>query len=217
MLNKKSTFALLYRVVLMLTAWFGVLGFLIQRIVNGGGLTSIINLLSTFTIQSNILVAVWLTAAVRSRRKAKTDWLLRPKTRGAITVYITVTMTLYAVLLASLWQPTGLSAVLNVVTHYLVPAAFILDWFLFEERKTYQWRWAFHWLVYPLAYFAYAMIYAAITGWYIYPFFNIPEIGIDGLVKWAIILIVYFIVLSTAFIGVNKIMKASPNLERDAS
>ncbi len=58
-------------------------------------------------------------------------------------------------------QPASTGCIATI-THYVTPLAFILDWLLFEKRGVYQWGFLRAWILYPVAYFAYALIYGAI-------------------------------------------------------
>ena len=71
--------------------------------------------------------------------------------------------------------------------------------------RAYQWRYAFIWLVYPLAYLIFAQLYGSVTGDYLYPFLNLPELGINGLAVWVAILTMVFLVLGVLYIGVNRV------------
>jgi hypothetical protein len=124
--------------------------------------------------------------------------------QGAITVYISVTFIVYAILLDKLWTPEGIDLWLTTISHYVTPLAFIIDWAFFEERHTYQWRYAIHWLVYPFFYLLYNQVYGQITGRYLYPFLNVPDIGWSGLAFWVLGLSGFFVLLSAIYIYVNK-------------
>ena len=80
----------------------------------------------------------------------------------------------------------------------------MIDWLLFEKRRTYQWKYAFQWLVYPLGYLGYSLVYGKITGRYLYPFLNVPVLGWGGLTIRVAILVVFFIVLGCTYIAINK-------------
>jgi hypothetical protein len=209
-LNAKANFKRIYRIIFVLIAWFGVIGHFIQIVVNrspeSSFLGSTINYFSFFTIQSNWLVAVWWTAAVFAGSKAPERFFLSPKVRGALTAYITVTFSVYAVLLANMWEPSGFDLLFATITHYITPLAFILDWLLFEERGVYQWQWALAWLIYPVAYFIYALIYGAIINSALYPFFDHAQLGWGGMAIQVIVLLVYFFVVESAYIMVNRLL-----------
>lgn len=128
------------------------------------------NFLSYFTIQSNIIVAVVLAmAAVIQLRGPAPRWL--DLTRGAATVYISITGVVYALLLSNIDVNTPLPWA-NVVLHYLVPVAMVIDWLLDLPERRIEFRSALVWLGYPLVYLAYTLIRGPMVHWYPYPFLN---------------------------------------------
>jgi hypothetical protein len=50
-------------------------------------------------------------------------------------------------------------------------------WLLFGRKKGLQWRNAFAWLLYPLAYFAYALGRGLVDGKYPYPFMDLNKVS----------------------------------------
>jgi hypothetical protein len=65
----------------------------------------------------------------------------------------------------------------NLVTHYVMPAAMLLDWLaapaaLERSSPAVLGRW----IVYPALYAAYSLARGAVTGWYPYPFLD-PATG----------------------------------------
>jgi len=154
-------------------------------------------------------VVIWFTVAVFYWKREKEHLLLKPKIKGAFTLYITATFVIYAVLLNGLWKPEGMNLYVSIITHYIIPVAFIIDWILTERKgnrkQSYKWSYAIHWLLYPLCYLVYNQIYGKLTDLYLYPFLNYPKIGWSGLVIRVIILSVFFIIFGCIYIGINKI------------
>ena len=132
-MNRKQIFILVYRIIFALVGWFGVIGHFYQRAINRPPgwslLITFLDFLKYYTIQTNLFVVIWLTLAVIFWRRRKVNSLLEPKIKGALTVYISVTFIVYALLLAKLWNPQGLDRYTTVVSHYVTPIAFTLDWF----------------------------------------------------------------------------------------
>ena len=201
-------FALVYRLVFALVALLGVGGHLVQKLANRPPEWSIprtiLDYLSYYTIQTNMLVVIWLTFAIIYWKRKSEHPILRPKVKGAFTLYISTTFIIYAVLLAGLWEPEGADLYLSIISHYITPIAFMIDWLLFENRQTYQWKYALQWLVYPLSYLAYSLIYGRMTGRYLYPFLNVAVLGWGGLAIRVAILLVFFIALGCIYIAINK-------------
>jgi hypothetical protein len=209
-LNIKVNWKWVYRVFFTLIAWYGVIGHYFQIVVDRApGVTFIgatIDYFSYFTIQSNWLVAIWWTLAIFSANSSVQRWFLSPKVKGALTAYITVTFAVYAVLLANMWQPTGYAWLYANITHYVTPLAFIGDWLLFEQRGVYRWNFLPVWLLYPVVYFAYALIYGAITHKALYFFFDYTQLGWGGMIFQVALLLAFFIGLSALYIGLNRLL-----------
>ncbi|RNI25087.1 Pr6Pr family membrane protein [Flexivirga caeni] len=128
------------------------------------------NFFSYFTIQSNVIVAVVLaTATVIRLRGAAPGWL--DQLRGAATVYISITGVVYALLLSNVDVNTPLPWA-NVVLHYFVPVATVVDWLVDLPERVIELRWALVWLAYPLAYLAYTLLRGQLVDWYPYPFLD---------------------------------------------
>jgi hypothetical protein len=135
------------------------------------GSAELINTLSYFTVQSNLIgAAVLLYAASRWRRPATAtlDWL-----RGAAVVYLVVTMVIYNVLLATSDPMTWT----NAVVHVLFPIYLVIDWAVDPPGARIGWRRGILWLAYPTLYIVYAFARGALTGWYPYPFFDLNVNG----------------------------------------
>jgi len=198
-----------YRILFLLIALFALIWYFFQMVVfRAYGITfanGFLNYISYFTIQSNWLVAFWWSIAILKPKSP----ILQPKIKGAFTTYITVTLAGYAALLASTWNPQGVDLLLSSITHYVTPLAFILDWFLFEQRSVYQWRFLIAWLPYPLLYFGYAMLHGTLTGNFLYPFFDYNALGWKGLAIQALLLLIFFLLVACFYIGVNKRWKTS--------
>ena len=137
----------------------------------GDGSAALINTLSYFTVQSNLIGAgVLLYAASRWRRPATAtlDWL-----RGAAVVYLVVTMVIYNVLLAS-GDPMTWT---NAIVHVLFPIYLVIDWLVDPPGTRIGWRRGILWLAYPTLYIVYTFARGALVGWYPYPFFDLNANG----------------------------------------
>lgn len=138
---------------------------LVEAAERGSG--DLIDALSYFTIQSNLIAAaVVLLAASRWRRAPNEllDWL-----RGGAVVYLVVTMIVYNVLLSD-GQPMTWR---NAVIHVVFPLYLVIDWLVDPPTSRIGWGRALLWLAYPTVYVAYTFIRGAVVGWYPYPFFDL--------------------------------------------
>lgn len=199
---------LIYRAVFALVGWFALAGYFYQMVVvrpaGGTAAAGLVNFLSYFTIQTNVLVALWWTLAVLPGSGRIQEWASRPVVRGALTVYISITFIAYAVLLANTWNPQGWEWVRSTTTHYVIPLAFVLDWLLFGPHGLTRWGFIRFWLIYPLAYFAFAMLNGALTGNFLYSFFDITALGIGQVAIQTALLLLLFALLSSLLIGLDR-------------
>ena len=160
-----------------------------------------------FTNQTNLLVVIWLVLAIIWSSDPNKMKKLMGKVKGAITVYITVTFIIFAIVLSPLYHPSGIEGIINLMLHYIIPVAFIFDWIITEDNM-YKWKFIPHWLIYPICYLVFALFHGATTGDFIYPFLNHGALGTSGLVISVTLLIFFFIGLSSIYIAVSR--KALP-------
>lgn len=104
--------------------------------------------------------------------------------------------------------------------HVVLPIMYIVDWFLFYERKQCKWYYPIASIGFPLAYVIFLLVQAIILGFnssilipttttpLIYPYFfvNIETQGY-GVLMWIGILTVAFVAVGYAFYGLDKLGK----------
>jgi hypothetical protein len=136
-----------------------------------------VNFFSFFTIQSNVLAVVLLLgleldAATPLGRFAR--WA-----RGGITLYMTMTGAIYAVLLAPVAADvsTQLDWV-NTVVHVIAPIVVLADWLLDRIAPVPTRRSALWWLAFPIVWLGYTVVRGLIVDWYPYPFID-PRDGVE--------------------------------------
>ena len=180
--------------------FFGLLGFSaivteIATIVAGGNWNPA-NFFSYFTIESNILAVVtFLLSAFflfAGNRNKKLDFL-----RGAATFFMVVTGIVFAVLLSGI-EGIVLTAAPwdNIVLHYLIPIAIVVDWIVDGPSVKLSYRKALLWLVFPVAYVAYSLIRGPIVNWYPYPFLNPANGGYGQVFVTSVIIMIGGFVLA---------------------
>lgn len=198
--NLKQTFLILLAVI----AWLAVLLqiALAVRTVTAAGqspLLGVVNTLSYFTILTNLIVAIVSTASalrgVSNPVDTSDTFLTRPSILSAVAVYIFVVGLTYSLLLRSIWDPTGLSAVLDVSLHDITPILYVLFWFFFVPKGTLRWSHPVYWLIYPVLYVVYCLVCGAVTGRYPYYFVDVTLLGYSkALLNTALMLIGFWIV-----------------------
>ena len=160
-----------------------------------------------FTIDTNIIVALCFTYIFFGSKSRWGRFFSRASTITAITVYITIVGIVYNVVLRSTWNPYGMQKIVDELLHSVIPALFILFWLFFTPIEQLKWKNAFPWLIYPIIYMIYAMIFGAVTKFFPYPFVNANEIGYNKAVLNAGAVLLVIFLLSLALIGTGKLMK----------
>lgn len=180
------------------------------KVLADNGALDLVNFLSYFTIQSNLIGIValgTLAAHGASPRPAWLEWL-----RGAATVYLTVTFVVVLLLLQNV--DVGLQlAWVDLVLHKLTPVVIVADWLLDPPRTRLSTRNALLWLVYPLVWLAYTLVRGAAVGWYPYPFLDPAHAGSYGSVAvTSLIILVAGAVLSlvVAWLGNRRPRGSTP-------
>ena len=210
-LTLSSKNLLIYRVIFATLSWFTLIASASVYAFTYGDVLPWFNSFKAFTMQTNLIVTIWLTLAIIWYNKPEALKKISGLLKGAFTVYITITLIFFAILLAPFYTPpAGWPAFSNLVLHYIAPIAFIADMILTENKVRYKWKYLPYWiLIYPIFYQAFVIIHGTFTGNYIYPFFDVNAVGILGV---AIIISIIFatgIVLGSLYIAINRMRTRS--------
>ena len=194
----------IYAGVFAAIGWWAVVGQYFAG--HAGSLSSTIDYFSYFTILSNILVAATLTFAALAPQSRPGRFLLAPAVALAAVVYVTVTGLTYYFLLARLYHLTGWVLFYDRLLHYVMPPAFVLFWLLFVPRGRIGFASAAWVLVPPLVYAAYTFVHGPLTGFYPYPFVDVPKIGIAGAARNVVGFVIFFYLMAVAFVGIDRLL-----------
>jgi hypothetical protein len=170
-------------------------------------LTRLGRLVSYFTIQSNLLVAV--TAVQLARDPARDGRWWRP-VRVAALVGITVTGLVHFVLLRPLLDLEGASRLADTLLHLAVPVLAVVGWLLAGPRPRAPWRDALLALLWPVAWLAWTLTVGALSGWYPYPFLDVGAEGAGAVALTCVGVTVLFVLLAGALAAVDRRMPPSP-------
>ena len=156
----------------------------------------------------SIMSASEVAVASMSPRDLAADVLVRPFTLNfqepivfVLNVYIGL---IYALLLRTLWAPTGLHKIADAILHDLVPLAYTLWWIGFAPKGGLRWRQPLRWLAYPLAYFGFSVVLGSLTGRYLYPFVDLGALGVATLLRNAVLLGMLFWILGLGAVGLDR-------------
>ncbi|WP_323160773.1 Pr6Pr family membrane protein [Pseudomonas fluorescens] len=166
-----------------------------------GGLVSFF---SYFTVITNTLVAVVLTCAVTDRESAARRWFLQPWVSSAIAVSIAVVGLAYSILLRHLWHPQGWQFIADELLHDVMPLVFLAYWWLCVPKGTLRLKHLPLWLIYPLVYFAYALLRGHLLGAYAYPFIDVALLGYPQVFVNAGGILAGFVLIALLVIGIDR-------------
>ena len=166
-----------------------------------GGLVSFF---SYFTVLTNTLVATVLTCEWTSRDSAAPRWFLQPWVSSGIAVSIAVVGLAYSLLLRHLWHPEGWQWLADELMHDVMPLLFLAWWFYCVPKGTLRlWHIAL-WVIYPLVYFAYALLRGHLLAAYPYPFIDVDTLGYPQVFANAGGLLAGFVVIALVLIALDR-------------
>ncbi|AZO75212.1 MAG: hypothetical protein E5V92_26180 [Mesorhizobium sp.] len=142
-----------------------------------GLLGSIVFYFSFFTILTNVAAVLVHASLVSPAGYAWFPAFAGKRMRAGVAVAMTLVFIVYATVLARLWAPEGLFFICDVLLHYVAPLIFVLWWLIASADGSTRWRDISWWMIYPLAYLAYALIRAPFAGEVPYPFLDVAKNG----------------------------------------
>jgi hypothetical protein len=150
-------------------------------------------LVSYFTIQSNLLVAIVTAQLARDPLRDGPAWRVL---RLAAVAGITLTGVVHFLLLRPLLDLDGADWVADKLLHMVVPVLAVVGWALFGPRPRIERREIRLTLIWPLAWLAWTLAIGGTTGWYPYPFLDHrEEHGTIGVVVTSVAITVFFVLL----------------------
>ena len=201
-----------YRLFAAIAALLGWLTLALQLLLsiqlsvgNGqGALAGAWTYIGYFTILTNVLVVLALTADARGPRGAVSRFFRRPDVHTAIAMSIVIVAAIYNLMLRQLWQPHGWQIVADNTLHVVMPALFLLYWWLAVPKATLRWPQVIHWQVYPAAYFAYVLARGAVDHWYPYPFLDVTKLGYLLVLVDACVVLLVFVAVALLLVALGR-------------
>ena len=107
-----------------------------------------------------------------------------------------------------------------ILCHIVLPILFVIDWAVFYEHGTMDWKLPLLTPLFPLGYVVYVFIHAALRGFdssimnyagtdpVIYPYFflNPEKVGIGGMALWIFGLLAAFVLLGYLFFLIDRLL-----------
>jgi hypothetical protein len=197
-------------VLIALVAWIGLgLNFADAYGRTESILATIWTLLDYFTITTNLLIAVYFTALLSHPQAA-----LRPKLVGGLALSILLVGIVNQLLLQGLYNLTPVGFAADVLLHRFTPVLVPLFWLAFAPKGALRLWDPLGWALYPIGYFAYALLRGVVGGHYPYPFMNMATIGWAQTAINAAVIAFGFIVTGAAAVWLDAILagRSTPRL-----
>ena len=155
-------------------------------------------LLRFFTVLTNLLVGVVMSGiALGSLRFAS------PRLLGFVTLAILLVGIVYMTLLRGLLELSGGALLADMLLHKVTPVLVPLYWLAFVRKGGLGRRDPLIWCLFPLAYFAYALVRGAIEGRYAYPFIDLASLGPARVALNALLIAAAFLAAGFAFVWLD--------------
>ncbi len=167
---------------------------------------SIVQLTSYFTILTNVLVALSLTAVLLIPKTVVGRFFSKISTATAIAVYITIVCLVYNLVLRQFWNAKSVFKTNDELLHVVVPFLYVLNWLFLLPKTGLVWKQLPGWLLFPLGYLVYIIIRGALTGYYPYFFVDVKSFGYAAVALNAFGLLIIFALLGALFIFIGRKM-----------
>jgi len=162
-------------------------------------------LLRYFTVLTNLLVAVVMTGIALGKSAFGSPVVL-----GGATLVIVIVGIIYSLLLRGLLELSGGARLADLILHDVVPVLVPLFWLVFAPKGALQSRHLLLWIIYPLAYLAYALARGAAENRYAYPFIDVAQIGWLQTVANSVMIVLGFLAVGLALVWVDGLLARRP-------
>lgn len=163
-----------------------------------------LNFFSFFTILTNVLVMLAMLLPVVAGRTGVGRAMASSGVRAAVTMYAVVVGLVYHFLLHATWNPQGWLYVVNILLHYVMPSAMLIDWLVFVPRGQLTWRDPARWLLFPLAYGGWTLIHGLASDWWPYWFVNVSELGLARTAAYFAGLLIFFLTIGLVIVAIDR-------------
>jgi hypothetical protein len=171
---------------------------------------AVIRYFSFFTILTNLIVALALTAVLWVPKPRMGRFFSRPVVTAGMTIYIMFVGLVYSLLLRNLWDPEGLQKIADIILHDVLPVMYVGDWLFLAPKAALRWRSVMAWLIYPLAYLCFILIRGALSGGYRYPFVDVGQFGYTRVFSNTGLLLLAVVGIGLVVIAASRWLARSP-------
>jgi hypothetical protein len=170
-----------FMVFVALLAWFGLIAQLTITLSNHHPSRTIpgilVQYISYFTVISNALVSISLTAILLASASAMAKFFSRNTVSTAVALYIIIVGIVFNTVLRNLLSLEGLAWWVNEVMHVFIPVLYTVFWIIIVPKTGLSYKNTLPWLWVPFLYLVYIMIRGALSGLYPYPFMDAAKYG----------------------------------------
>lgn len=197
----KDKITALFRYITLGIALFGTA----SRILDYGT-----GILFYFTIQSNIMVCLFLALSIFSKKLPPLDKFLH-NAFPAVLLYISITGLIFNTILGGApIEPTFYSLVAHI-NHTITPVLFLVYWLLCCKPGSLKLSMVPVWLVYPILYLIFSSIEGGKTGHFRYYFLDFVNRDVVEYTVTIVAVFGVFFLVSLVIFGVNKYLPAQKN------
>ena len=185
-----------WRILIVLIGTLGIVSFILDEaiVLNPDSPLHSLHIFKYFTVQSNLVAVIYFMLLFGMNIDLKNEkW---KNLVGGVMIYTTITFLVFAIVLEGLWVEQGLSLLGSIFLHYINPLLIIGYVVYYRKEFDYKIRDSFAWIIYPILYLTFLVFWGMVTGDFLYPFFQVSEIGVFGLIISIIGLVGLFFVLS---------------------
>lgn len=163
-----------------------------------------LNYFSFFTIWTNLMMALALILPVVAAGTRPGRFAGSEPVRAMVTMFAVVVGLIYHFLLHPFWSPQGWSLFVNLLLHYVMPTAVLLDWMLFTPKGRLGWIDPVKWLVVPVVYGVWTLIHGFASHWWPYGFLNVDTLGAAAVGTFTGLLI-FFLIVGLVIVTIDRV------------
>ncbi len=174
---------------------------LILQVLNASNLA---NTFSYFTILSNLLVAVSLTASLVLPKSKGPKSFSGISVQSAITLYIIIVALIYNFVIRKTWIESFPQLYYNNIFHVFTPLLYVIRWSVYIPKGELKWGESLKWLIFPFMYLFYSLIRGNFVNWYPYGFVDLRVITTSELIRNVILVLFLFLLIGFGLVFVDK-------------
>lgn len=154
---------------------------------------SVVVLFKYFTILSNLFVGIYFSLLLSGKFEKS---IFFNKLFASVLISITITFIVFAGYLEWTYESEGLNKIASLINHYITPILTITYFFLNKKMYQYNMKDMIVWMIFPVSYLMFLLIHGVVTRDFIYPFFQVDEVGLFALIITIVLLVGFFILMS---------------------